>query len=187
MGYNSITWFRNLIERINQHKTAKVPLLLGTNQDDGTLFAVGQTSLERLIEELDLMVTIEQVRALYPGLSDVQIIPLAIRDFLLIRKNRSISTALIGIGMTDIFRYICEGMSDTVAYYGKLMTVVKEIFGTFNRSTATAAEATLFHTMQTAWANFIKNLTSSPAPNWEKWVPNNNTTKPWRNLPSKGM
>ncbi|KIJ33057.1 hypothetical protein M422DRAFT_70484 [Sphaerobolus stellatus SS14] len=176
---DNITWFRNPIERISQHKTAKVPLLLGTNQDDGTLFAVGQTSLEGLIEGLSLMVTIEQVRALYPGLSDVQIIPLAIRDFLLICENRSISTALIGIGMTDIFRYIYGAVFQDLQILPNIgayhFSEVKEIFGTFNRSTATAAEATLSHTMQTVWANFIKNPTSSPAPNWKKWVPNNNT------------
>lgn len=81
---DSITWFANTDERIQQRKTAQVPILMGTNQDDGTLFAVGQSSLEGLIQGLRLTVTVEKIRALYPGLSDLEIIPLAIRDFSLI-------------------------------------------------------------------------------------------------------
>lgn len=41
------------------------------------------------------------------------------------------------------------------------------LFGTFNRSTATAAEAELSQSLQTAFANFVKDpLNASPAPNW---------------------
>ncbi|KAF8183865.1 hypothetical protein K438DRAFT_2163145 [Mycena galopus ATCC 62051] len=51
-----------------------------------------------------------------------------------------------------------------------------EIFGTFIPATATAAEVTLSHTMNTLVANFIKNPTVSPAPNWPKYVPGSLTT-----------
>lgn len=56
-----------------------------------------------------------------------------------------------------------------------LCLIVKEIFGTFNRSTASPAEITLSHSMQTLWANFIKDPTASPDPEWKKWRPDNST------------
>jgi hypothetical protein len=52
---------------------------------------------------------------------------------------------------------------------------VFEIFGTYNRTGATHAEATLSHTMQTIYGNFIRDPTSSPAPNWPRYVPGNTT------------
>jgi hypothetical protein len=45
------------------------------------------------------------------------------------------------------------------------------LFGTFNQSTATAAEAELSRSLQTAFANFIKNPVSAPAPNWPAYEP----------------
>jgi carboxylesterase type B len=56
------------------------------------------------------------------------------------------------------------------------LLTVPEIFGTFIAATATPAEATLSHTMQTLVANFVKNPTVAPAPNWPKYVPGNRTT-----------
>jgi hypothetical protein len=40
------------------------------------------------------------------------------------------------------------------------------LFGTYNRSTATAAEVELSQSLQTAFANFVKDPMNSPAPNW---------------------
>jgi hypothetical protein len=46
------------------------------------------------------------------------------------------------------------------------------LFGTFNRSTATVAEAELSHSLQTAFANFAKDpVNASPAPNWSPYQP----------------
>jgi hypothetical protein len=46
------------------------------------------------------------------------------------------------------------------------------LFGTFNQSTATAAEAELSHSLQTAFANFAKDpVNESPAPNWFPYQP----------------
>ena len=45
------------------------------------------------------------------------------------------------------------------------------LFGTYNRSTATAAEVELSKSLQTAFANFVKDPTKSPAPNWPAYEP----------------
>lgn len=46
------------------------------------------------------------------------------------------------------------------------------LFGTYNRSTATAAEVELSRSLQTAFANFAKNpVDVHPAPNWRPYEP----------------
>jgi len=45
------------------------------------------------------------------------------------------------------------------------------LFGTFNRSTATAAETELSQSLQAAFANFIKSPVNAPAPNWPAYEP----------------
>lgn len=56
-----------------------------------------------------------------------------------------------------------------------LIPAVGGIFGTFNASTATPAEVTLSGTMQTIWADFMKNPAVPPAINWPRYVPINAT------------
>jgi hypothetical protein len=48
---------------------------------------------------------------------------------------------------------------------------VRILLGTFNRLTATSAEVELSQSLQTAFANFVKNPTSSPAPHWPPYEP----------------
>lgn len=45
------------------------------------------------------------------------------------------------------------------------------LFGTFNRSTASAAEAELSQSLQAAFANFVKYPVNAPAPNWPAYEP----------------
>jgi len=45
------------------------------------------------------------------------------------------------------------------------------LFGTFNTSTATSAEVTLSRSLQTAFANFVKDPNCSPAPDWPAYEP----------------
>jgi hypothetical protein len=53
--------------------------------------------------------------------------------------------------------------------------VVPELFGTFNRTTATASEVQLSSTFQTIIASFAKNPFISPAPAWPRYNPNDTT------------
>jgi hypothetical protein len=63
----------------------------------------------------------------------------------------------------------------TFSYIADLCyTAVFEIFGTFP-SDATDAEKTLSLTMQNIVANFARNPTAAPAPNWPEYVPGNTT------------
>jgi hypothetical protein len=50
--------------------------------------------------------------------------------------------------------------------------IVPILFGTYNKSTATAAEVELSKSLQTAFANFVKDpVNASPAPNWPAYEP----------------
>jgi hypothetical protein len=52
---------------------------------------------------------------------------------------------------------------------------VPELFGTYNRTSATASEVQLSSTFQTIVASFAKNPCVSPAPSWPKYDPNSTT------------
>jgi hypothetical protein len=74
--------FTNPFQRIKEKKTARVPILNGANQDDGTLFTVGQTSLPSFLTGMfGSLVSVDQVRTAYPALNDTEIIPAVFRDF----------------------------------------------------------------------------------------------------------
>jgi hypothetical protein len=78
----SVTVFDDPLERIRTGQFARVPILLGNMQDDGTAFAYNTS--ERLSKYLAHRfagsVTLDEVRALYPGLSDRQVIAGIVRD-----------------------------------------------------------------------------------------------------------
>jgi hypothetical protein len=53
--------------------------------------------------------------------------------------------------------------------------IVIELFGTYNRTNATASEVQLSSTFQTIVASFAKNPFTPPAPGWPRYNPNATT------------
>ncbi|KAJ7456523.1 Alpha/Beta hydrolase protein [Mycena latifolia] len=178
---DNVTVFADPLQRIRTGLTARVPFIIGHTQDDGSLFAVGLTDLSAyLATTFGGLVTVDQMHALYPGLSDNQVISEIVKDFEFLCPAELWSGTAVGAGITSVFRYAygpvftdLQLFPDAGAWH---TSELPEIFGTFNRSTATPPEATLSHTMQTLLANFVKNPTRAPAPNWPKYVPGNTTT-----------
>ncbi|KAJ7817835.1 carboxylesterase [Mycena olivaceomarginata] len=174
---DNLTVFSDPLERIRTGKTARVPFVIGNTQDDGTIVAVGLTDLSAFLDSFFAgLVTAAEVRPLYPGLNDSSIISAVSRDELFLCPAALWSGAAVGAGIANIFR---TRFADLQLFPGAgtwHSSELPEIFGTFNRTTATAAEATLSHTMQTLVANFVKNPTVSPAPGWPKYIPGNRTT-----------
>jgi hypothetical protein len=71
--------------------------------------------------------------------------------------------------VSGFFSVVCTTLTPLLFYY---FVTVHILFGTFNKSTATAAEAELSHSFQTAFANFAKDpVNASPAPNWPAYEP----------------
>ncbi|KAF8528406.1 Alpha/Beta hydrolase protein [Hysterangium stoloniferum] len=177
---DNVTAFTHPIERITAKQTARVPILIGTNQDDGTLFVVGDTDLPTFLEgTIPLPITVDQVRAAYSGLNDLTIIPLVFRDVVFNCPAQLTTTAYVESGILNVFRYVYGAVfADLQRFPGAgawHSSEIVEIFGTFNQTTATPAEVQLSNTMQTVWTNFIKNPFANPAPGWEQFRPDNST------------
>ena len=80
-----MTFFDDPLRRIRTSQFAHVPILLGNTEDDGTIFTHTMSeSLSKFLEELlgsvADSVPPDRVRALYPGLSDPQVIASTARD-----------------------------------------------------------------------------------------------------------
>ncbi|KAJ6572144.1 Alpha/Beta hydrolase protein [Mycena capillaripes] len=179
---DNVTLFSDPLQRIRTGKTSSVPFMIGHTQDDGSLFALNMTNLATyLATTFDNVVTASQVRALYPsGLSDNAVIAEVVKDFLFLCPAELWGAAAVGAGIPTVFRYAYGAVFADLQLFPNAgawhSSELFEIFGTFNRSTATPAEVTLSQTMQTVFANFIKNPTVAPAPNWPKYVPGNTTS-----------
>ncbi|KAJ7785818.1 Alpha/Beta hydrolase protein [Mycena metata] len=173
---DNVTRFSDPIQRLRDGLTANVPFIMGNMQDDGTLFAFGLTDLPAFLEtNFGSSITVNQVRPLYPGLNDSAIISEIEKDFLFLCPAQLWTSAAVSAGIKDIYRYTYGAVfADLQLFPGAgawHSSEIQEIFGTFNSTTATPAEATLSHTMQTLIANFIKNPAAPPAPNWPRYVP----------------
>ncbi|KIJ56381.1 hypothetical protein M422DRAFT_239602 [Sphaerobolus stellatus SS14] len=177
---DNITAFAHPLQRIANHQTATVPIIIGNNNNDGTLFALGITDLPAFLNStFGPGVTAAQVRALYPGQNDTDVVADVLRETSFLCPAELTATALIKVGQPNVFRYDYGAVfADLQKFPGAgafHSSEIGEIFGTFNPATASPAEVTLSKTMQTVWANFIKNPTALPAPNWNRFVPGNKT------------
>ncbi|KAJ7456522.1 Carboxylesterase [Mycena latifolia] len=178
---DNVTVFADPLQRIRTGLTARVPFMIGHTQDDGSLFAVGLTDLSAyLATTFGGLVTVDQMHALYPGLNDNQVISEIVKDFEFLCPAELWSGAAVGAGIPNVFRYAYGPVFADLQLFPNAgawhSSELPEIFGTFNRSTATAPEVTLSNTMQTLVANFVKNPAQAPAPNWPKYLPGNTTT-----------
>ncbi|KAF9257595.1 Carboxylesterase [Marasmius fiardii PR-910] len=173
---DNFTVFDRPIERIAAKKTARVPVLIGNTKDDGSLlaFGVGAVNLAQFLEAQFQGAASEQlVRSLYPGLNDTTIISSVLRDFILQCPAGLWAAASVQSRITNVYRYIYGAVfSDLQVIPGAgaaHASELPELFGTFNRTTATDEEVTLSSTFQTAIVNFVKNPNDSPAPGWTSY------------------
>ncbi|CAK5269936.1 unnamed protein product [Mycena citricolor] len=177
---DNVTAFSNTVVRLRSGLTARVPTIIGHTQDDGTIVTAGLLSdPSNLLVFLDIMLpglfTPDQVQKLYPALSSAEIPAAAARDLLFLCPAHLWTQAAVDGGLKDVYRYAYGPVFDDLqAYPGAGAWHTSElpmIFGTYNATTAEPAERILSQTMQTLIANFVKNPTEPPAPNWERHNP----------------
>jgi len=109
-------------------------------------------------------------------LSDPQVLAAVGRDIIFRCPAKLWSDAFVQSGIQSVYRYTygavfpdLQPFLNAGAFHASELTI---LFGTFNCSTATAAEAELSHTLQTAFGNFAKDpANASPAPNWPAYEP----------------
>jgi hypothetical protein len=82
-----VTVFDDPLQRIRLGKIAQVPILLGSTEDDGSIFVLGApNNLSAFLSglfgpgPLGSLISPTLVRALYPGLSDPQVMAALERD-----------------------------------------------------------------------------------------------------------
>jgi hypothetical protein len=80
---SSITVFANPLQRIMDNQVARVPILQGSTQNDGSMFAEGKTDVAASVNGLfHGAITPAVLAPLYPGLSGFQEISMIFRDFI---------------------------------------------------------------------------------------------------------
>ncbi|KAJ7190399.1 Alpha/Beta hydrolase protein [Mycena pura] len=175
---DNVTVFTNSLERIRAGASARVPIMLWNVENEGSfnVFVIGETNLTAVVEAEfpGTAVTPDLVRSLYPGQNDSSVIASAFRDIVVRCPDELWSAAVTGAGVGNVFRYTYGAVfADLQIFPGAGAWHSSEIgplFGTFNRSTATPAEATWSATFQTAIANFVKNPEVPPAVKWPRYV-----------------
>ncbi|KAJ6603196.1 Carboxylesterase family-domain-containing protein [Mycena vulgaris] len=187
---DNITAFANPIERLRAGNSARVPIVLGTTENDGTVFTLGVTNLTSFLgAEIPIPgITIppDLVRSLYTGQNDSIVIADTFRDLAFRCPDELWGAAVTSAG-ESVFRYSYgRSLKDVQgAVFADLQkfpgagawhsSELGPLFGTFIRATATPAEVAWSTTFQTAIANFVKNPNTSPALNWPKYVPGPST------------
>ncbi|KAJ9498839.1 hypothetical protein H2202_005516 [Exophiala xenobiotica] len=153
--------------RLNR-STANVPIMVGTNANEATLFVVGQTNASAYLSALlPYQPAINSaILASYPGSSDDQV-PEIVTDFTFqcpvgILTNDSQKAGL------PTWRYFYNasfpninltGLPDAGVFHS---SEIKLVYGTYSRVGATEEEKALSHYIQTAWANFAKHPQVGP-------------------------
>ncbi|KAJ7752940.1 Alpha/Beta hydrolase protein [Mycena metata] len=152
----------NPLVRVRAGNIAKVPLIVGNTENDGSVFTMGSTNITAFLDAILPGNTISPafLRSLYPDQNDSVVIADADRDFVFRCPDELLSAVF-----ADLQLFPGPG-----AWHS---SEILSLFGTFNRTTA--AEATWSHTFQTSVANFIKDPKKSPATNWPEYVPGTKT------------
>ncbi|KAG7086243.1 hypothetical protein E1B28_002213 [Marasmius oreades] len=179
---DNFTFFGDPLGRILAHKTTRTPLMIGNTQNDASLFVLGLTNLTEFLQSTlpGVPISADQIRGLYPGRNDVQVIGAFSTD-LTFRCPASLwAGAMVKAGIKDVFRYSYGAVFPDTQLFPNAgawhSSELELIFGTFNQTSSGNDKAVLSKSLQTAIANFVKNpSTVSPAPNWERYDPGQKT------------
>lgn len=76
--------FADPLNRIRSKQTARIPILIGNMQDDGSLFTLGETNLSSFLTTTlgptGASLPLALIRSLYPGLNDTEVISSIFKD-----------------------------------------------------------------------------------------------------------
>lgn len=146
---------------------AKVPILVGTTADDGSLFTIGQSNLTGFIQSTfgilpELAANVTQAYAVGApgtGSSESSAIARIFTEVGLQCPTALLTSQLQAIG-TPVWRYIYNATfpniavgTDAGAFHSSELPMV---FSTYNLTTATAQQYALSDYMRGAWARFAK-------------------------------
>lgn len=175
---DNVTESGNVRNAIVSGTAAQVPILIGNNGNDGSVFALEFGSVENFINEEFVaagapQAYIDEILAQYPRSqypTDLDIVGAIITDVTFQCPAAQIANLTAARGL-PAYRYIYNASFANTQPHGFFAgawhsSEIPEVFLTYNRTDATAQQVALSHYMNTAWANFAKNPTANPASNW---------------------
>lgn len=150
----------------------KVPVLFGTNAQEGRVFSVGQNNLDMFLDKYFALFPLDKLAIkkeylVTPPETDFDVISAITTDYLF----TCAAQAYGGIAMLNklpAWRYYYNASFANInptpqyplgVYHSSEIALV---FGTYNVSTATPQEIALSAYMQKAWADFAKNPEAGP-------------------------
>jgi len=160
-------------------KVAHVPVLTGTNAQEGRLFVIGQTNVTAFLTSTFPGLPAAfytAVLAAYPegspGLANgYDVIAQIYTDFMFQCPAAQVANSSASQAGVLTWRYFFNATFPNTqlipgigVYHSSEISIV---FGTYPRPNATAGEMALSQIMQGAWADFAKNPDAGPG--WAKW------------------
>lgn len=189
---DNVTDSANVAVQIKAKTFAHVPFFLGTNSQEGRVFAVGQTNVSAYLAAEGLSALAPYIIASYPtpttATQSYEQISDIITDVVFQCPALTLANLAVANGYNDtgVWRYYYNAsfpnnmpFPDAGVYHS---SEIVEVFGTYNRTAATAQEIALSSYMQTAWAKFAKDPAQGPG--WPKW---NSTTKDLADIGGNGV
>jgi len=172
---DNVTSSSNVAQQLVAKTFAHVPFFLGTNSEEGRVFAVGQTNVSAYLTANGLSALAPYIIASYPTpqtptqayeqISDI------ITDVVFQCPAMTLANTAVANGYTDVWRYYYNASFPNVMPFPDAgvfhSSEIPEVFGTYNRTGASAQQIALSAYMQSAWADFAKN--PSQGPGWPKW------------------
>lgn len=169
---DNITYATHVDLIIAAQEAAPVPVLIGSNADEGSFFALAYATPQDLLESLLPGQTALQniILDAYPSsLTGFNLTTRIITDFVFTCTTSYFASVASTAGYS-VWRYFYEAaFANAQPFPGAgawHSSEIAEVFGTYNRTGATAQQAQLSAFMQGAWAAFAKN--PSGGPGWAK-------------------
>jgi len=177
--FDDVTAVRDVTKSFTSRTAAKVPLLIGTNADEGTIFAAGTTDMNAFVaQNFPGQPALQQaILKAYPTSaygSPFQTAAAVLRDFLFQCPASSLSNLTANSG-SNTWRYYFNTtlpnlQSPLLPGAGVYHSIeIPEIFATYPKDGATYQQMGISNFMQIYWGNFAKSL--DPGQGWGKLNP----------------
>lgn len=175
---DNITQSGNVANAITSSSAAPVPVMIGSNGNDGSVFSLEFGSLSNFLNATFVaggapQAYIDQILAQYPRSqypTELDVIGAIITDVTFQCPAAQIANLTTAQGI-PVYRYIYNASFANTQPLGIYegawhSSEIPEVFLTYVRSGATAQQAALSQYMNKAWANFAKNPKGKPMPDW---------------------
>lgn len=181
---DNVTASGTVAEELKTRDTAKVPFIIGTDNDEGSAFAVslGLTfpgAFDAFLLSIPIPEIQEALKKHYAPIdTDARKVAAAIRDLTFLCPASQFA-GIAASARTPVWRYHFNAtfpndqpFPDSGAYHSSEIPL---IFGTYERKGATAEQAATSRAMQNAWVAFAKNPTMGPSVTWPRQPTSGNT------------